>query len=257
MSDQYSFICGFANRRTAVRSRRTYHAGQPSRIEANLTRRGTTAERQGLGGYPLELIIEGRQAATGRTGEDGRAYLAYTPRTRGNHDITVRLLPDFGVVASDAQATVGAWERRRPILLVELTSVVRQEDASAVLDSADELTRLARFFYNVIYVSWSPDDRSLPGSVEGNPRAWLEKNNFPRGLVVSLPMGAQSLKAKIEQLRAAGWINIKAGIGRTKGFADVLVEHRIEVVLVPKPAKGELPKKVKTVKEWKDVRRQL
>ncbi len=92
-------------------------------------------------------------------------------------------------------------------------------------------------------------------SGEGDPSGWLEKNKFPKGLVVSLRPGGQSLKAKIEQLRADGWTNVKAGIGRTRGFAEVLADHRIEVVIVPEPEKGELPKKAKAVKEWKDVRK--
>ena len=58
-------------------------------------------------------------------------------------------------------------------------------------------------------------------------------------------------------LRADGWTNVKAGIDKSRTFAEVLVTHRMEVVLVPEPDKGEVPKKAKAVKEWKDIRKKL
>jgi hypothetical protein len=231
--------------------------GEATRVIASLTRRGSAVGRQGLPGEPLELIVESKAVGTAKTGEDGRAYLEYTPRTRGNHDITVRLMPGSAVAAPDAKATVGAWERRRPILLVELAAVIHQKDAAPVADAADELNRLAQFFYNVIYFSWSPGEGALPFGDGDDPREWLAKNKFPQGLTVGLRPGAKSLEARIEQLRADGWTNLKAGIGQTRGFAEVLAEHRIEVVIVPEPGTGELPKKAKAVKEWKEVRKKL
>ena len=34
---------------------------------------------------------------------------------------------------------------------------------------------------------------------------------------------------------------MKTGIGRTRSFADTLLHHRMEVVVVPELPKGELP----------------
>jgi hypothetical protein len=250
--------------------------GQPARIEAVLTRSGTLGARQGLGGEQLELVVGGKPVAKAMTGGDGRAFLDYTPKVRGNHEVTVRLLPNPRVASSEAKATVGAWERRRPILLVEVAAAMQPEKASPLPrpsvpiqlggeedrlpapDAADELNRLTKFFYNVMYVSWSPMEAGLPGV--GRPddvRAWLATHKFPRGLTVTVNPGERALGEKIDQLRADGWTNVKAGIGRHKKFAEVLVAHRLDAVIVPVPDKGDLPKKAKAVKEWKEIRTKL
>jgi hypothetical protein len=248
--------------------------GQPARIEAALNKRGLLGMQQGLGGEQLELIVEGKSVAKAMTGGDGRAFLDYTPKTRGNHEITVRLAANPRVASPDAKALLGAWERRRPILLVEIAALMQpekpsplpiptlpvpsagQEDPLPAPDAADELNRLAQFFYNVIYVLWAPKDGEPIGG-KRDMREWLAQHKFPSGLSMAVNPGEQALGAKIDQLRADGWTNVKAGIGRHKAFAEVLVAHRMEVVIVPEPDKGELPKKAKTVKEWKDVRKKL
>ena len=45
----------------------------------------------GLGGESLEFLVEGKVVGTTMSGGDGKAYLEYTPRMRGNLGITVRL----------------------------------------------------------------------------------------------------------------------------------------------------------------------
>jgi hypothetical protein len=249
--------------------------GQPARIEAVLSKRGLLGTQQGLGGEQLELIVEGKPVAKAMTGGDGRAFLDYTPKTRGNHELIVRLAADPRVTSPDARALLGAWERRRPILLVEVSAVMQQkkssplpvpvlpvpltgqEDPMPAPDAADELNRLAQFFYNVIYVSWAPKDAGGSMGVKQDVREWLARHKFPSGLSMAVNPGEQALGAKIDQLRTDGWTNVKAGIGRSKAFAEVLVAHRMEVVIVPEPDKGDLPKKAKAVKEWKEIRKKL
>ena len=249
--------------------------GQPARIEAVLTRSGLLGTQQGLGGEQLELMVEGKSVAKAMTGGDGRAFLDYTPKVRGNHEVTVKLAVNPRVASPDARAVLGAWERRRPILLVEVAALLQSEKASPLPvpsiplslgqresptpapDAADELKRLAQFFYNVVYVSWSPKETAGPFSGKTDVREWLAQHKFPSGLSMVVNQGEQALGAKIDQLRADGWTNVKAGIGRSKGFAEVLVAHRMDVVIVPEPDKGELPKKAKAVKGWKDIRKKL
>lgn len=250
--------------------------GQPAKIEAILTTRGLLGTSQGLGGEQLELVIGGKPVAKAMTGGDGRAFLAYTEKFRGNHEITVRLVANPRVASPDATAVLGAWERRRPILLVELTALMEpgkssplpvpsmriplggEEDPTPAPDAAVELSRLTQFFYNVMYVSWSPAEGGNPiGGNQGDAREWLARHKFPRGLSMIVKSGNKALGAKIDQLRADGWKNVKAGIGRSRAFAEVLVEHRMDVVIVPEPDKGDLPKKAKAVKEWKEIRTKL
>ena len=248
--------------------------GQPARIEAILTRTGL-AGKQGLGGEQIEFVVEGKSLGKTMTGGDGRAFLDYTPKVRGNHEIVAKLVPNLRVASPDAKAMLGVWERRRPILLVEVAALMpvektsplpvpsipiplgHGEDSAPAPDAADELKRLAQFFYNVIYVTWSPKEAAGPFSDKTDVREWLAQHKFPSGLSITVRPGEQALAAKIDQLRADGWTNVKAGIGRSKAFADVLVAHRMEVVIVPVPEKGDLPKKAKAVKEWKEVRKKL
>jgi hypothetical protein len=133
-----------------------------------------------------------------------------------------------------------------------------QEDPPPEADAADELNRVAKFFYNVIYLSWSPKETGeSAASGPKDVREWLARHKFPRGLAMTARPGEQALGAMIDQLRADGWTNVKAGIGRRAEFAEVLVDRRLEVVIVPEPDKGELPKKAKTVKAWKEIRKKL
>lgn len=249
--------------------------GQSARIEAVLTTSGVLGAQRGLGGEQLDLVVEGKAVARAMTGGDGRAFLEYTPKVRGNHEVTVRLVPNPRVTSPAAKAVLGAWERRRPILLVEMAALVppakpfplpvpsipvpvaEEEELRPVSDAAEELNRLAQFFYNVIYVSWSP--KATGGLLGGGKdmREWLARHKFPRGLWVTVDPGERALGEKIEQLRADGWTNVKAGIGRTLAFAEVLAGRRMEVVIVPEPETGDLPKKAKTVKEWKEIRKKL
>jgi len=247
--------------------------GQPARIETALVRTGLLGMAQGLGGEQLELLVGGASVARAMTGGDGRAFLEYTPKVRGNHEVTVRLIPNLRVTSPEAKATVGAWERRRPILLVEIAAVMQPEQASPLPsapiqlvgradpepapDAADELKRLAQFFYNVIYLSWSPKEAAGPFSDTTDMRGWLARHKFPSGLTMTVNPGERTLGARIDQLRADGWTNVKTGIGKSRVFADVLVAHRVEVVIVPVPDKGDLPKKAKAVKTWKEVRTKL
>jgi len=249
--------------------------GQQARIEAVLARSGLLGTQQGLGGEQVELVIEGKSVGKAMTGGDGRAFLDYRPKVRGNHEITVKLVPNPRVTSPDAKAMLGAWERRRPILLVEVAALMQpektsplpvpsmpiplgqREDSAPAPDAANELKRLAQFFYNVIYVSWPPKEAAGPFSDKTDVREWLAQHKFPNGLSMTVSPGEQALADKIDQLRADGWTNVKAGIGRSRAFAEVLVTHRMEVVLVPEPDKGEVPKKAKAVKEWKEVRKKL
>jgi len=245
--------------------------GRPVRIEARLVRAGILGQT-GLGGEQLEFTVEGKKAGTAMTGGDGRAFLEYTPRRRGHYAVKVRLPQSQRVESSEASATVACWERRRPMLLVEFAALTedtkaplvplpplplefgRRDRPSPAPDAADELNRLARFYYNVIYLVGGGDGEI--GDL-GEVRAWLQDHKFPVGFSLTLPPGRAQLTPIIEDLRADGWDNLKAGIGRTRGFAEVLVAQRMEVVIVPEPDRGELPDKAQVAKNWKEVRAKL
>lgn len=245
--------------------------GHPARIETRLIHRGLLGGT-GLGGELIELRIDGKKVGTAMTGGDGRAFFEYTPKMRGNHLATVRLTGSKRVESAEAVATVASWERRRPILLVEIEALAEEPARAPVLprslplelahadkpapapDAAVELKRLTDFFYNVVYVSRTDRDRL---DEEGDDRVWLKQHRFPIGLLVTLKPGKSALTDMIGRMRAEGWDNLKAGVGRTNEFAEVLVEQRMTAVVVPEPDRGELPQRARAARDWKDVRRKL
>lgn len=255
---------------------------RPVRIEARLVRGGLLGPT-GLGGEQLELIVGGKSAGHAMTGGDGRALFDYTPRMRGNHVITVRLAATKRVDSPEASATLACWERRRPILLVDMAALTeetgapiastpplpslpslpslpinahRRDRPAPLPDAADELKRLSDYYFNVIYLSRSGQDGTPSGEDE---RAWLRQHRLPPGLLVTVPSGQAALAGLIDRMRAEGWDNLKSGVGRTAEFASVLVEHRMDVVLisVSKDEHEPLPKKAYVAKDWKEVRKKL
>lgn len=247
--------------------------GRPVMIEARLVQ-DSLLNRIGIGGEPLEFLVAGKPIGMAMTGGDGRAFLEYMPRMRGNQPVTVRVAGSKRVQSAEASGLIASWERRRPILLVEITAL-QEEKKSPVLPfpavpgvagslsppnplpgAAEELKRLTDFYFNVIYLSRSGGPQ-VGAKEDEDIRAWLRQHGFPFGLSVVISPEESALADKIEDMRKQGWDNLKAGVGRTKEFAEVLVAHRMQVVIVPEPDRGELPKKAQTAKDWKEVRKKL
>ena len=172
---------------------------------------------------------------------------------------------------AQGEANLVVWERRTPVLVVELSSLMEEVTANAPLpglapgiqqepkpmpDAADELAKLSQFYYGIMYVA------SMPAGADGfvtidHARSWLVTHKFPRGLVLAVPPGEDALGAKIDELHEAGWKMIKTGIGRSKAFVETFLRRRLEAILVPEPSKGEAPRKAKVAREWKEVRKKL
>ncbi len=72
-----------------------------------------------------------------------------------------------------------------------------------------------------------------------------------------VPPDTKVLGTKIDELHAAGWKTVKVGIGRSKAFAEVFLQRRLDAIIVPEPTKGDVPKKAKVAKDWKEVRKKL
>jgi hypothetical protein len=243
---------------------------QQATIEAKLTAKGLLKDSP-LGGEPLELVIDGVVAATAMTGGDGTAFLSNLPKARSINSVRVRVGNSPRVAPSEGQANLVVWERRNPILVVEMASLMEeglstgplpglvpniQPEFKPIPDAADELGKLTKFYYGAIYIVPSPTGADgFQATVE--TRDWLKIHKFPAGLVLVLPPGDDALGATIDELHAAGWKTIKTGIGRSKAFADAFLRRRLDVVMVPEPTKGEAPRKAKVAKDWKEVRKKL
>ena len=240
-------------------------------IEAKLIRKGLLGDA-GLGGEPLELVRNGQVVGKAMTGGDGRAVFQFTPNMRGLATLTVRVGDSPRVGTAESTTNVAAWERRKPILAVEVAALMEEPVPSSPVpslvlgekgnrapmpDAAGELNKLTQFYYNLIYVATAENDRSDGFATNELIRAWLKAHKFPPGHILVLPAGTDAVGTKLDELHAAGWKTLKVGVGRSKTFAEAFLQRRLEAVVVPEPAKGEVPRKAKVAKDWRDVRKKL
>lgn len=238
-------------------------------IEAKLIGKGIVASRA-LGGEPLELLVDGKVVASAMTGGDGRAFLTYTPTAKGIKLVQVRVGQSPRVDSSEGQAHLAVWEKRQPILMIELASLMEIPPPSRVptiglgsesgqkpmAEAADELEKLTRFYYGVIYVAPLPaGGDSFRVSTEVGE--WLKLHKFPAGYVLPLSADMKGLGDKIDEFQGAGWKTVKIGIGRSRAFAEAFLQRRLDVIMVPEPSKGDVPRKAQVAKDWKDVRKKL
>ncbi|MGH7220079.1 MAG: hypothetical protein ACREI1_07100 [Nitrospiraceae bacterium] len=244
---------------------------QPATIEATLIGKSLLTET-GLGGEPIELLVAGNVVATAMTGGDGRAFLSYTPKAKGAVPFTVRVGTTPRVAVVEAGANLAVWERRNPIMAVEMVALMEDpagegltviwpgkeaEGRRPMPDAANELGKLTQFYYNVLYVVTRDKTMGTTDQVNEQARQWLKDQKFPVGHILVLPSDPEAFGAKLDEMHAAGWKTLKIGVGRTKAFAEAFLQRRLDAVMVPEPAKGDAPRKAKVAKEWKDVRKKM
>jgi hypothetical protein len=244
---------------------------QLATIEATLIGKSSLTE-SGLGGEPIDLLIAGNIVATAMTGGDGRAFLSYRPKAKGIVPFTVRVGATSRVAVAESGANLAVWERRNPIMAVEMASLM--EDAAGqgpivtwlgkdaegrrpMPDAEAELGKLTQFYYNVFYVVTENTVVGTNDQVGAYARQWLKDQQFPVGHIVVLASSPVALGAKLDEMHAARWKTLKIGVGRTKAFAEAFLQRRLDAVMVPEPAKGEAPRKAKVAKEWKEVRKKM
>jgi hypothetical protein len=163
-----------------------------------------------------------------------------------------------------------SWERRRPILLIDLAVLVEGKleteppppdelfpDPGLILAEPHaaapaELSKLSKFYYNLVYV-----DQTGKGRLEAI-QSWLRKQQFPPGMIRILPQTATSVTDLLLALKEEGWENISGGIGQTADFADALVKNRLQAIILPRPDTDErFPRRAIILNDWSRVRRHL
>ena len=247
--------------------------GKPAQLTAKLVRAGIIGHAP-LGGEQIEFSVDGHNVGRAMTGGDGRAFLEFIPRMRGNQTIVARLASSPRVEGREASGTLFSWERRRPLLLVQMAALMEPSKAptlpvptvpieglavtpaTPVAQAADELKRLSEYYFNVVYLAWGGE--ADPGSDEAL-KDWLERQHFPQGLKLRITGGLSALNEKLDDLKGRGWDNVKAGVGRTPSFAEVLSERRIMAIIMPVSDREEakLPRKTAVIKSWSEVRKKL
>jgi hypothetical protein len=237
-----------------------------------LQARITNPEAKGEIGLPdrvLEFFVHGRTVGQATTDAQGWARLDFVPSMRGNLSIVVKVVTQSKAEAIEAKGVLLSWERRRPILLIDLAVLVAGEldtepppaelfqDPGLILGdahpaAATELGKLAEFYYNLVYL-----DQTGRGRLEGI-QAWLRDHQFPPGMIRILPRTPTALTDLLHDLKAEGWEKVSGGIGRTAGFAEVLVQNRLQTIILPLPNIQErFPHRAIVLNDWSRVRRHL
>lgn len=244
--------------------------GERMKLKAFLYKEGLLGKPIGLGGENVEFFVQNRLIGKSMTGGDGKAYLEFVPRLRGNLTIKARVRESPRVVDQEATGLLAAWEKRRPILLIDLVALLSDQAKSGPLqslvplnlqeesfapphaDAGPELEKLGKFYYNLIYLHRS---NKMAAEEVG---AWVKKHELPTGISVVVPTGSKALIAFLEKLKKDGWENVTAGIGKTPEFANILVERRIQTVIIQDgETKENFPRRANIVNDWKKVRRHL
>lgn len=238
------------------------------RLEARLTQAGMLGGG-GLGGEQLEFSVGGIKVGTAMTGGDGRAFRSFTPTMRGNQVIRVRVVGSPRVEDTEATGNLAIWEHRRPIIFVELAALSQEGPRSPdlipalpfqlggqslpppVAGASKNLDQLTKYYFNVVYLA--------RGGVGLEPlRNWLKEHQFPAGFPMVIKREKRDLDKTIEDFKQKGWDNIKAGIGRTREFAQAFAERRIKVIILSESGKDRnYPRKTRWTTDWVEVRRNV
>lgn len=222
----------------------------------------------GISEKALEFFVQGKLVGQAKTDEEGWAKLGFTPKMRGNLQLVVKGTQGAQLPPIQGTGTLLSWERRRPIILVDLAVLVKGDmvpDEQAMpypmpgllLGDAQsgaprELGKLAEFYYNLIYL-----DRTGRGKID-TIQVWLRKQGFPPGMIRILSNEESKLTELLEALKTEGWENVSAGIGQTADFANVLVQNRVQTVIIKKPETLEtFPRRAIVLDDWSRLRRHL
>lgn len=246
-------------------------SNRPVRVESRVVETGMMGAR-GIGGEKLTLSVDGTEVATALTGGDGRAYFEFEPRRIGLHTMKVALANSPRVLDATGTGTLAVWEKRKAILLIEQAVLFEAEGepvrptpplprlstepslGTPSPGAAQDLSRLGHFFYNLIYLVPSGSTDLIGAETLRN---WLSTHHFPPGVVLAVPMATEGLEDFVSQLKADGWENLRAGVGRSPAFAQALVAQRLRVVIHSTKPQSEFPRKAKVVDNWTAVRKQL
>ncbi len=241
---------------------------KPVQLQARLTKHLPEGE-QGLEEEPVEFSLQGHVLGTATTDDEGWARLEFAPKMRGNLSLSAKWATTAKADVVHGRGVVLSWERRRPILLIDLAVLVEGlleanvpqpegfPDTGLILGQASEaapaeLSKLAKFYYNLVYL-----DRTGTGRLEAI-QTWLRAQEFPPGMIKILPQSTTSLPDLLVSLKEEGWENVSGGIGRTSDFANVLVKNRLKTIILPLPDYDEqFPRRAIVLNDWSRVRRHL
>ena len=244
---------------------------KPVSLQARLTEHRPDGD-QGLPKEPVEFFLQGRSLGQVSTDSEGWARLEFAPKMRGNLSLQAKWATPAKADVVEGRGVLLSWERRRPILLIDLAVLVegKLETKDPPPELSDlipnpglilgqpsaaapaELHKLAKFYYNLVYI-----DRTGEGRLEAIQN-WLRTQEFPPGMIRVLPAQDLALPDLLKSLKEEGWENVSGGIGRTADFAEVLGKNRLQTIILPLPDNEErFPRRAIILNDWSRVRRHL
>ena len=99
---------------------------RPVQLQARLTEHRPEGD-QGIPEEPVEFFLQGRALGKATTDSEGWARLEFAPQMRGNLELRVRWATAAKAEVVEGRGVLLSWERRRPILLVDLAVLVEGE----------------------------------------------------------------------------------------------------------------------------------
>ena len=220
----------------------------------------------GLGGEPVDFLVDGTSIGQTMTGGDGWARKEYLPTQEGMLEVTIKLAEGKRVKAQSRTAIIGSVNRKRPIVLVELeAAMMRVErpafgpfDLSALGQSHGDLSepmpgaakslgtisRRASLLYLLVgQISQLPDVHD-----------WLAEHGFPSGPVFILQPGTRALGSRVEGWKDEGWANIKAGVSRNIDSVEQYVDQELQAVMIlDEDDEEDVPEGATVVSKWDDL----
>ena len=150
---------------------------QPVQLQARLAKHGPGGD-EGLPEEPVEFFLQGRLVGKAITDTNGWARLEFAPKMRGNLQLRAKWATTSKTEVVEGHGVLLSWERRRPIILIDLAVLVEEEpltespapeffpDSGLVLGKPSaaapaELQKLAKYYYNLVYI-----DQTGKGRIE-------------------------------------------------------------------------------------------
>jgi hypothetical protein len=199
---------------------------------------------QDVAGQEVKFLINDKPIGRARTDKNGMAEM---PAVLGpdDHIVAAETKIDFKTLRASAEAF--HWDSKRVILVIDIDNTICYSEVSKIFgfrkptllpieDSKETLVRLAERF-QILYVT------ARPRRVLEESRAWLEKNGYPRGPVLTSPGVTENIhiaehkQASIMSIKK-DWPTVLIGIGNKASDAKAYGRCKMLSIIV-RPQKEE------------------
>ncbi len=220
----------------------------------------------GLGGEPVEFLVDGTSVGRAMTGGDGWARKEFVSRKNGLLELTVKLAHGKRVKARPSTSIISNINLKQSIVLVDLQSTMVDENRQK-----NGLLDLSMFFSRKIGFS-QPQEEAVEALVAISKRAslvylvagqaggvsdihrWINDHEFPDGPVFWLRPDTHDLMEKIQNWKEEGWTNIEVGISKNINALQEYLDHELRAIaIVSEDDEEDIPDGVAVVRTWEEI----